>query len=195
VHRTYGEIREMIEGSLLQTKTARQIVRKSMVKPGSVPTDVFSGQFIDLQGQYTKVSDSAEHHQYGSVLPYTASASQQFPLGSGRLSRFGDFRGFVLTRIVVTVTKIAGAGCEMHIGITQDTGEPPPYPTLGFEGGAPTVPLDETGLHVSDWKRIEWLEDPDVARPAEANWWLTNPTGQSGEVGIGLAQLQTSGEL
>ena len=189
----------MIEDSLLHTKTARDIVRKSGVRSGAQDSGVSQAMPAVLAGQYSFVQQSGGlSSQYGAVVSYASAAARAFPGGGGvggvgKLSYTGDFRNIAQARILVTVTQVAGAGCTVNIGLHQRLSNLS-IVAATFTGGAPSVSIDTLGLHISDWKDIEWTEDPGPVRLAESYWFLNNPTGVAGTVGIGLCQLQIRGD-
>lgn len=201
MRRTYNEIREMIGAALLQTHIARGIVRKAGLPAAASASGAIGGPRSELAGQYCYLDYPSS--PYGAVVPYVAAEFSLFPQGdfglsepndaeSWTLGRYADFRGFSWARLLVTVTNPSGSGITLKIAPRQKVGSNAFL--ISFEGGELAVPLDEVGLHITDWLRFGWLEDTDDERPAQMNWHIHNPTGSSGSVGVGLCQLQVREE-
>jgi hypothetical protein len=193
MRRTYNEIRRMIEQALLQTHTARSVVRKSMIRPGNEAIPGDAGEYpMNLANQYSIVRDA----QFGTIVPYSASGSlQRFPSGAGHFERYGDWDGAESIRFLLTVTKAAGAGVHLRIDLWQNMDDGANIQSLTFDGGQFSVPVDTVGLQITDWKSIDWADDPAGNRYADSDVYLINPTGQAGTVGVGLAQVQIRGEI
>jgi hypothetical protein len=218
--RTYNEIREMVETSLLQTKTARDIVRKGMVRAPETSAAAWGAHSMDPWGQYAQV-DSGTNSQYGSVIDYLAQPAFEFPrdperlhsppfilsLDPGRITRFADWRFVDEVRALVTVTDQGVANSTLDVYIVRDTlwpqGSGANIVEVPFESARPSVPLDEVGLHITDWCPIDWPEGASYAggvdssgavvgpfRPAQLHWIVNNPSESTGTAGIGLCQLQ-----
>jgi hypothetical protein len=214
MRRFYREIREMIETSLLQTHTARDIVRKSGVRAGTQEEILPTFPSPRLAGQYSFVEqfEDPELTQYGSVLNYLATGTfmsfgfsddQLFPDNTWHIEHDDEFGDITQARLLVTVSRVASTSSvtlypEMHQLLSEPAeGEPPReggnIQLIGFVGGPPTVSLSSVGLHVTDWKEIDYIDDPNPARPARVWWKLNNPSGAAGTVGIGLCQCQIRG--
>lgn len=191
---THRAIREMIGDTLLATPMARDIVRKGLgliSAGGSAGTPLL----IDLLEEHSLVQyDITGHEQYGSLISYTSLANSPFPQGSTRMMRFWDFSQIEWFRLIANITEVGPSGGVLYLSIFQDVGDGT-NPAISFEVGAPSVPADSLGLHVSEWRRAEWLEVPETlsGRPAMTLPWLTNPTGSPGSIGIGLAQILVKG--
>jgi hypothetical protein len=189
---TYQAIKGMVRGALLETRMARDIVRKGAPEMVAAPEAVEAP--ASLAGQYARVSYPAsnQHSQYGIVVSYTSAAEMQFPAGdtNTNLRFYGSFEGVTQMRMLATVTQAAASGCELAIAVFQEEIDNSVVEVVDFDPGPPVVPLDAVGLHVSGWKTIEWSPDSKDGIPAQANWKLLNPTGLSGTVGVGLCQLQ-----
>lgn len=194
----------MIEKALLQTHTARSIVRKSTLRPGSASASGVVGVLpTDLLMEYAKVDiHTPGFAQYGSVVSY-GEVSQGFRPSDPEFNRFWDFADITSMRFLVTVTKVAAPGTQMQVRVIQNVGpdpiSPATLPETSFAGGNPTVPLDELGVHVSEWKQPEWLDVSrpfdnfrleSYGRPGQVFWWLVNPSGEAGDVGLGVCQVQ-----
>jgi hypothetical protein len=188
---TYRAIQDMMHNALLETPMARDIVRKAGPKLGSGVTP--SVLLSDLLQEYSVVQyDITGHEQYGSLVSYDLSAEDPFPSQSTRMMRFWDFEGIEYIRLVANISEAGPTGGILYVGMAQgvDGGG---ISSVTFEGGAPSVPADTVGLHVSEWRRVEWLDESLPGRPAQTLPWLTNPTGSPGEIGVGLIQIQVKG--
>jgi hypothetical protein len=192
LRRTYKAIREMIRQSLLETHTARDIVRKSMISPAESSSgvdNVLNG--VDLFQQYAFIDRSgANHSQYGAVLSYnTTFGPQTFPESSSpQMLRFWDFKDINHLKLLVTVTKVAGANVTLELRLQQDIGNPGPS-SISFSGGNPSVPLDSLGLHITDWHEIQFLPESLEGRPAQCRPFFVAPSASVGTTGIGLIQI------
>jgi hypothetical protein len=204
----YREIEEMIRRSLLHTKIARDIVRKSMIRAGGqVELESFGG--LSLKGQYSQVDAGAS--SLGSVVAYRAEPEFAFPfdifpdhdnyVGVSLLRHRGDWRGIDEVRLLATVTDAGPANSALSIELWRERnwGQPPltfdPI-EVPFVVSSPAVPLDEVGLHVSDWERIDWppeANSPEGDVPALVQWHVNNPSSSTGSLGVGLCQLQARG--
>ena len=224
--KTYREIEEMVRRSLLHTKTARDIVRKSMVTATPQQEEAVDLDSPSLWGQYSDVN----HATWGSVVTYPALEYFPFPSsatgtpsvpnpdaysgGETHLLRFGDWLGVDEVRLLVTVTEAGGVDSTLYLKIWRDAtwGDALLFtPTeVPFTFSSPEVPLDEVGLHVTDWHQIDWPEEATIPvgggfpppndesfplRPAVAKWWVNNPSSSPNSAGIGLCQLQARSTL
>jgi hypothetical protein len=144
---------------------------------------------MDLAGQYA----SADGTPQGIMLTYNGTSEQTFPLQTEAMTRFADFRGFVYARVLLTVTQAAASGMRLFIACEQLDSDGSNY-QISFSPSAPSVPLDETGLHISDWKLIEWVPITDDELRAQFTWLVENPNNATGTYGAGLGQLQLKGE-
>lgn len=226
----WREIRQMIGEALLQTLMSRAIFRKGLGlitgQPSSIPVDVW-GQYahIDalLGGGYSELGSVVT---YGAEIPPWDPETRpkgaptrylltdfMFPDGTQRASHKGDWRGVDDVRLLATVTNAGPSDSSLYLEMWIDSEpliagvEDAFVPVeISFEGGAPTVPLDEVGLHVSEWHRIEWgayrpldpyeqgFDDPDPW-PAQIYMRVSNPLSSTDSVGAGLIQIQVRGDL
>lgn len=185
--RVYGEIVEMVHGALLETATARDIVRKSGVRFGSV------AEGADLFGQFARISPPFS--ALGHVETLRAAADYAFPGAhaieefprSRTMMRYFDWTGFTEARILVSVTQASAAPATMYLALQTDNTPDSATDPLAFSPEAPSAPLDETGIHVSEWKTIVW---PSEHRSFEGWFRIANPTLATDEVGLGLCQVQ-----
>jgi hypothetical protein len=178
VSKTYRAIEEMIGRSLLHTKTARDIVRKSMVTATPASGSVEDLASPNLWGQYSQVTDA----QYGSVVAFPGLEYFPFPVSStgtptasdpeapssasSRLRRWADWIAVDEVRLVVSVTEAGASGSTLFLRIWRDT----LWGVGGFAAAqvpfmvsSPEVPLDAVGLHVSEWQQIDW--PPEATKP------------------------------
>lgn len=227
--RTHREIRQMIRASLLQTTMARAIFRKGLGLIGGQPSTIP----VDLSGQYAHVdileggySPFGSFVTYGAEIPPWEPATDPkgaptryqltdflFPDGTQRASHKGDWRGIHEVRLLATVTSAGPLNSALYLELWIDTDPdisgPDPFDPaeIPFSGGSPTIALDEVGLHVTDWHRIDWGEyrpldpyeldlfDDPAPWPAQIYMRVSNPDSSTGSVGIGLCQIQVRGDL
>lgn len=186
---THSAIIEMIGNALLETHMARSIVRKGAPRLGVGTTAALFP--ADLLQTYAHVDTSGlTHSQYGSIVSYTLATVVSFPaIGSSLMTRFWDFADIEYIRLVANITEVGPAGGVLQLTLFQPEGSVP------FEDGNPSVPADSVGFHDSGWKRALWLTEPGEAgdRPAQTVASLTNPTGLSGTMGVGLCQVLVKG--
>lgn len=189
---THHAIRELVEDTVLQTSAARDIMRKAGIRLGGGTTLDSGFISVDLFQQYAKITRTGfDHSQYGSVVTYSSAANSPFPAASTRMLRFWDFRDAQWMRFVGNISEVGPAGGQLFLTLIQDVGTPGTYPSVPFEGGAPSIPADSVGLHDSGWRRIQWLTTPESleGRRAQTLPWLSNPTGVGGTIGVGLCQI------
>lgn len=198
----------MIEKILLQTPMARDIARKGL---GRLAGGASAGTplLVDLLQQYSMVDyDITGHSAYGSEVEYFAFANDppyppgdRFPTSSSKMVRYWDFSEIEYLKLIANITKVGPPGSELLLVMSQYIGgertDPANYPLIPFEVEAPSVPADSLGLHVSEWRRVLWLEEEAdnliYGRPAETTPYLTNPDELSGTIGAGLIQILVKG--
>ena len=192
---TRAAILDMIGGAVRETDLARGIARKGLIP---VPFGGEStGAPTDPWGTYAKVDElgSGTHSQYGSVLEYESEESFEFE----GMARYADHLGVDEVMILANVTEVGNAGSSLYLTIDYDadSGAGIDVEPVPFTSASPTVPLDEVGLHLSSWERIDWPVDSlvDEERPAIIRWWIDNPSEGGGSVGLGLCQLFVRGDL
>jgi hypothetical protein len=219
--RTYASVKETIRGTLLQTKMARDIVRKSGIRTAVAALPAEDPAPPQLKGQFAHVGTetTAEFSVYGRDLAFPADTEFPFPepksggaafLGTSRLRNYSDWIGLEEVRLLATVTLAGPAGSELFIRMWRDTlwgvgGTADFIVEVPFAGGGPIVPLDEVGLHASEWFAIDRPPEattpavptdtlnPPSRRPAMAEWYVSNPSGFAATGGVGLCQLQARG--
>lgn len=164
---TYTEILEMIHKGLLDTGMCRTIMRRAGVWPESG-----QGAGPDIRGTFSEITPELGDH-YGNFYP-EGETSFYFPDGSESMALSTDFTGYTQARLLVTTVSFGRFGSVVTVAF--DEGE--------FIDTAPSTPLDDTGLHVSEWCEFSPIE-ADVLR-----WIITNPDGGGGGYTLGLCQLQ-----
>lgn len=187
--RVYREIEEMARQVLLETPTARDIARKSGVRLGVGGARAT----VDLLGQFARITPpfSALGHieVLQAISDYAfpgAFALASFPRERSMM-RYFDWTGFTEARVLTTVTQASTAAASMYFAIQTDNTPDAPTNPLAFSPEAPSAPLNETGIHVSEWRTIVW---PSTFRSFEGWFRIANPTLATDEVGLGLCQVQ-----
>jgi hypothetical protein len=196
--RTHRGIKGMIRSALLETSTARDIVRKSGVRPGGTGEAGGDVQVVDLVGQYSKVAfpSAGTHSAIGSTANYVAGVGGVtiFPgIGSLTFEQYGDYQGFAQARLLATITQAADPDCTMFLGLQYYSSVAQVFQEFTPTGphfGAPMVAIDEVGLHISAWKSFEISSDYNEARGMEWVVGIGNTGGDAGSFGVGLVQLQ-----
>lgn len=159
------EILELIMDALLDVNMCRDIVRRAGAWPASL-----SAGIPDIAGTFSKVTSDTGYA--GSYLPAT---SFHFPDGTEGMAHYLDMRGVSRIRILVTTTSVGVAGSTLSIALEGGS----------FPAGAPTAPLDEIGLHVS-----EWCDVTPNSGAALVRWVVSNPSEGAGVFSVGLCQAQ-----
>ena len=183
--KTYTAIRQMIANALLETPLARGVVRKGAPRltDAGEPVDPL---LIDLMQEYAHVDTSGGNHsQYGSVHTYPSVAESAWPQNPS-YEKTWDFQDVTDIRFLANITEAGPAGGSIFWTMYQYDGTD--ILPVTFTGGAPTVPVT-VGFHDSGWKQPEWNAEAIDGRPAALLYQLSNPTGLSGTMGVGLCQV------
>jgi hypothetical protein len=173
--RFYRALREAVRGALLEVSTCRSVARKGINLLGGdagVLGPTMAGQWALL----------GEDNESGYAFDYLAGSEFEFPFGADpfQAKRYGDTRAFGEGRLVLNVISAGEAGSSLSVVITDGS----------FLGGAPSCPLDEEGIHESDWTPIILPASPDPPDSALLTWVVENPNLGTFEGVVGTAQFQ-----
>ena len=159
----------MIEDALLETPTARAIVRKAGLPAGS-PS---SGIPPDVWGEFTLIN----HEALGYQESYTAGAISPFPAAYPEaMDRLADWSGITEARLLVTVTQAGNAGSYLAVNSDEAL----------FEPSGLICPLDSAGVHLSAWCSVNKLSGDAL----HTSWIVDNPGLSGGTFAVGLCQIQ-----
>ena len=156
--------------ALLDVPTARAIVRKSGVRLSGGGGGAGEG-LPEIWGSFALMETG---EAAGYVEEHGAVTEFELPDAEVSMRRLADWGERTEARLFATVTQAANAGATLEVegeGIT-------------FSGGL-SVPLDSLGEQTSAWKAAA-----KESEAIETRWYVKNPSGDAGAVGLGLCQLQ-----
>jgi hypothetical protein len=181
--RFYRGIKDMIGGALLETATARAIARKGIRTLTPAGEGAAAALGPRLWGQWSVLGEDDSAYR----LDYLAEEEFGFPFGSGpgdfipgEAKRYGDSRSAGEGRLVVNVLEAGEAGSVLSVRISGG----------GFIGTPPFCPLDEVGLHFSEWVAVDLPPAPTPADSALLYWVVENPASGTGFALLGTCQFQ-----
>lgn len=175
--RLYREITDLARGTVLTTAMARAIARKGLVPQ---PFGGTSALGLRLLGQWSLVAGIRTPEGFAFDYP-EGDAEFVLPTGTDpyQARRYADSRAFGEGRLVVNVEEAGVSGSSLAVFVEEGS----------FVGSAPSCPLDETGLHVSDWADVLLPEDADPEDSVLVSWVVANPSTDAGSGKLGTCQF------